>query len=82
MAKIELKAACQQQVGIGSNVLRITGKKVNVNETLSMQCSQELFNTEWRRKRFAPAYEGNMLTRTTDRMDYNVFDYITVVTAG
>jgi len=58
-------------------------KKVNVNETLSMQCSQELFNTEWRRKRsFAPAYEGNMLTRTTDRMDYNVFDYITVVTAG
>jgi len=58
-------------------------KKVDVNETLSMQCSQELFNTEWRRKRsFAPAYEGNMLTRTTDRMDYNVFDYITVVTAG
>jgi len=58
-------------------------KKVNVNETLSMQCSQELFNTEWRRKgSFAPAYEGNMLTRTTDRMDYNVFDYITVVTAG
>jgi len=58
-------------------------KKVNVNETLSTQCSQELFDTEWRRKRsFAPAYEGNMLTRTTDRMDYNVFDYITVVTAG
>ena len=58
-------------------------KKVNINKTLSMQCSQELFNTEWRRKRsFAPAYEGNMLTRTTDRMDYNVFDYITVVTAG
>lgn len=34
MAKIELKAACQQQVGIGSNVLRITGKK----STLTKLC--------------------------------------------